>query len=463
MLQIMDEKFLQELKQYVAIPSVSAQPAHKEDCLQAAHWMSDKLQRIGMQSHLEETGGHPLVMATHRSTEANAPHIVVYGHYDVQPVDTQKENWEGRNPFTMEGTGDKALARGVADNKGPTLALLYGLAAALKKDPRANITVLVEGEEEIGSPNLAKTLDRLAPQLGKVDAIVLSDTGSHSAHQLCVTTGTRGIMGFDIKIRGLARDLHSGNGGPVPNAARELARVGAAMFDAEGRVTLPGFYDGIIDVTPEQREGLKATNDQEEFKKAHGNRGFYNLGGVDPFVANRFMPSLELNGIYGGYQGAGSKTIIPAEAVAKFTCRIAPGQDHEQFAKSVIAGVKKLLDQELFTCEVDFHKKPMPAYNAPVPHLGGAADKGVSERFKDIFQAVHDSTQAVTGKAPLYVAEGASIPVLPDFRRILNAHAIMLGLAGEDAGMHSPQENADLPMLEAGMKVWEEFFESVGA
>lgn len=451
--------FIKDLREYIALPSVSAQPAHAPDCRRSAEWVAAKLKALGMTVELVETGGHPLVMGTRR-VQGAAPHIVVYGHHDVQPVDPTKEKWNSP-PFELTERDGAWWARGVADNKGPTLALIYGLGEALKKDPRVNITCLIEGEEEIGSKHLVATLEKLAPRLGSVDAIVLSDTASLSPTQLCITTGTRGIMGFDIHVTALARDLHSGNGGPVPNAARELARVVAALFDAEGRVALPGFYDGVITPTAEQLAGLKASNSREEFMHQHGNRGFYSLGGQDPFVANRFWPSLEVNGIYSGYQGEGSKTIIPAKATAKITCRIAPGQDHVKFSNSVIDGVKKLLDQKLFACQVDFHKGAMPAYGVPVPHLGGDAG-GTPPSFKGIFQAVHDSVQAATGHAPMYVSEGASIPVLPDLSRILKTHAIMLGLAGEDAGMHSPDEKASLEMLENGAAAWQKFFEKVG-
>ncbi len=451
--------FLKELADYVAIESVSAQPAHAQDCRRSAEWVAAKLKSLGMSVELVETGGHPLVMGTYR-VEGNAPHVVVYGHHDVQPVDTAKESWKSP-PFTLSERSGGLWARGVADNKGPTLALIYGLAAALKKKPQVNITCLIEGEEEIGSKHLVATLEKLAPRLGPVDAIVLSDTTSHSPKQLCVTTGTRGIMGFDIHVTALARDLHSGNGGPVPNAARELARVVALLFDNEGRVTLPGFYDGMLIPNAEQVAGLKATNSQKNFATQHGNRGFYPLAGTDPFVANRFWPSLEVNGIHSGYDGEGSKTIIPAKAFAKITCRIAPGQDHEKFAKTVVAGVEALLDKTLFESSVDFHKKPMPAYSVPVPHLGGDA-AGTPPSFKAIFQAVHDSVKAVTGNAPMYVSEGASIPVLPDLSRILKTHAIMLGLAGEDSAMHSPDEKADIEMLSNGSDAWQKFFETVG-
>lgn len=455
----MDKSFIEELRGYVALPSVSAQPVHAQDCVTTAEWVAKKLTSMGLKAELVPTGGHPLVMGTYR-VEGKAPHVVVYGHYDVQPVDPTKEQWDSP-PFELHERKGRLWARGVADNKGPTLALLWGLSEALKKKPQVNITCLIEGEEEIGSKHLVATLEKLAAKLGPVDAVVLSDTTSLAADRLCVTTGTRGIMGFDIHVQALARDLHSGNGGPVPNAARELARVVAQLFDDEGRVSLPGFYDGAAKPTAEQINGLQEANSQEHFKKEHGNRGFYPLGGTDPFVANRFWPSLEVNGIHSGYEGEGSKTIIPARAVAKMTCRIAPGQDHNKFAQGVIRGVEALLDNKLFTCRVDFHKGAMPAYGVPVPHLGGDAGD-TRPSFKDIFQAVHDSTREVTGNPPLYISEGASIPVLPDLSRILKTHAIMLGLAGEDAAMHSPDEKADPGILENGMKVWQKFFEKVG-
>jgi acetylornithine deacetylase/succinyl-diaminopimelate desuccinylase-like protein len=461
-----DSKFLRELADYVAIPSVSAQPAHAKDCVTAANWVAKKLTSIGFSSKLVPTGnkntkGHPLVVGTYRTPapkNSKVPHIVVYGHYDVQPA--EPFNLWKTPPFASTVKGTHAYGRGVADNKGPTLALLWGLAEALKKNPHANITCLIEGEEEVGSKNLPATLQKLKKELGHIDAVVLSDTESLSAQQLVITSGVRGLFAIDFTLRGLMRDLHSGNGGPVPNAIRELTRVLGSVFDKDGWVNIPHFYDGVLPAARAELAGIKKTLSPQKFAKEIGAKGFYPLNGKSPFEANKFFPSFELNGILGGYQGDGVKTIIPASATAKITCRIAPGQNPDSILKTVIDGLLTRVDKKLFDAEISIVQECKPAYATPLPHLNKADAKRSSPGFKNVIENIHDSVELVTRNAPLYIREGASIPILPDIKAILGADAVMLGLANEDSGMHSPEENIDLRILETGIKVWQTFFES---
>jgi acetylornithine deacetylase/succinyl-diaminopimelate desuccinylase-like protein len=455
------KEFLSELAEYLAIPSVSAKPEHAEDCLRAAGWVGGRLGEMGFATRLVDTGGHPLVMGQRR-VAGRVPHLVVYGHYDVQPAEPL-ELWK-TPAFELVVKGQKAYGRGVADNKGPTLALLAGLSDALAKNPDLplNITCLIEGEEEVGSANLHKTLSALKKELGHIDAVLLSDTSSGSHKDLWITTGLRGVMAFDISLQGLARDLHSGNGGPIPNAVRELTRVLGGLYDAQGWVRIPGFYKGITRGAKAEMAALKRIFTPAEFAHEIGAKGYYRMDGMSPFEVNRFFPSLELNGIYGGYQGEGSKTIIPARATAKMTCRIAPGQDPDALRRAILAEIEKRVDKRLFDLSIKIHEKGTAAYATSLPHLS-ARVKADTSVFAAAFGAVHSAVKEATGNPPQYLREGASIPVLSNIKRILGADAIMLGLFREDSLLHSPNENVDLRLLKIGREVWADFFGRMGA
>ena len=456
----MSPSFLRELEQYIAIPSVSTQPQHKGDCVKAAAWMARKLASLGAKTKLVSTGGHPLVYGR-LVTDNKAPHIVIYGHSDVQPEDPIKL-WK-TPPFKMTKIGGKLFARGVTDNKGPTLALVIGLQQALKKGAKVNLSFLIEGEEEIGSRHLPQTLKKLKKTIGKVDAILLSDTGIIDADHFLVTTGVRGILALELTLRGLKADLHSGHGGPIPNAARELSRVMAGLYDSEGWVNIPGFYDGVGYPLPKELADINRALSKREFLGKIGGKDCYPLDGENPFVANRFYPSLEINGLTSGYQGPGGKTIIPAAASAKITCRIAPGQEALAFEKNVIGEIKKRINQRLFGFDVRTRENAVDAYATILPHLEEPAKKqtATEKTFAGIFKKIDKSVDAVTGRPPVYLREGASIPILSGLKKILGADSIMLGMIAEDSLLHSPNENISLRVLENGIRVFEEFFKQI--
>lgn len=460
----MDKDFLTELAAYVAIPSISADSEYTKECLNAAQWLSAKLRRMGFKSRLVSTGvgGKPLVMATRKSAAKKAPHLVVYGHYDVQPADPLTL-WKTK-PFEVVQKGGRVFGRGTADNKGPLLALLRGLEAASKKNqklgtvPSLNITCLIEGEEEAACSHLPQILEKIKKKIGHVDAVVLSDTASESARQLCLTSGVRGILALEVHLRGLKQDLHSGNGGPVPNAIRELARVLGGLYNAQGWVNIPHFYDGMVPATKAELLDMKRALSPKAFAKEIGARGYYPLDKHGPFEVNRFFPSLEINGITGGYQGAGSKTIVPATASAKITCRIAAGQDPEKLKTYVVEAIKKSVDEKLFSLEVKLEGVPMPAYGLPL-----ANPKVAGDVFARALRLAGESCRIVTGNNARYLREGGSIPILASFKKSLKADSIMLGLFTETSHLHSPNENVSIKLLENGARVWELFFARMGA
>jgi acetylornithine deacetylase/succinyl-diaminopimelate desuccinylase-like protein len=450
-----ERTFVKDLAEWVAIPSISAKPAFAKDCARAAAWLAGFLKKAGFKVELPAAGGNPVVWATHDAPKG-APHIVIYGHYDVQPPEPL-EQWK-TSPFELTLKKGVFYARGAADDKGPTFALLNGVVDALRANSRlpVRITTLIEGEEESGSGTFARVLRKIRARIGKVDAVILSDTESQSPSDLIVTTGVRGMIAFDLKLTALARDLHSGQGGPVPNAVRELSRVVGGLYDARGWVNIPGFYQGLIKAPAVELKALKRLYSPSAYARQIGAKGFYPLGGQTPFEAMRFFPSLELNGIFGGYEGEGSKTIIPATATAKLTCRVAPGQDPRKLGLAIWGELLKRVDRRLFDAQVLIHEAGAPAYGVPLPHL----DKTVKgqESLKNAFLTLEKAVRGTTHKAPIYERDGASIPILTTLTRELGAEAIMLGLATKTAQMHSPNENVPLELLENGRRVWRDFF-----
>jgi acetylornithine deacetylase/succinyl-diaminopimelate desuccinylase-like protein len=498
----MDAKFLSELKEYVAIPSVSADPRHKKDCARAAQWMAAKLKRMGLSAKLIKTAGHPVVMGTYRphpltpsllegennsglrpatpyTRETNGaqgwnpahlpppgivregvggriPHILIYGHYDVQPVDPLKL-WK-TPPFTMTKIGGKLFGRGVADDKSSVLALLFGLEKALAKNPNLKITCLIEGEEEGGSSHLPEVLKKIRKQLEPVDFVAISDTTSPAPDHLSITTGTRGVLALEMTMRGLTRDLHSGHGGPIPNAVRELTRVLGGVYDAQGWVNIPGFYDGALPATRAGLADIKRAISAKEFAREIGALGYYPMNGKSPFAINRFFPSFEINGIMGGYQGPGGKTIVPATASAKITCRVAAGQNPGALQKKVARELQKRVNRKLFSCEVILHGDPCEAYAL---RLNAKERKTQSKFFLKAMRLVEEGCRTVTGNPLLHLCDGGSVPILATFKKILGADALALGLYSDKSLIHSPNENVEVKFLENGIKVWERVFKGL--
>jgi acetylornithine deacetylase/succinyl-diaminopimelate desuccinylase-like protein len=450
----MDKAFLKELAEFVSFPSVSAQPKHIADCVKAAKWLSNKLKSAGVSSKMIPIKGPPLVYGRYVS-DKKAPHIVLYGHYDVQPAEPFGL-WKSE-PFKLTQKGNLLFARGVADDKSSVLALLWGLHAAIKTKAPLNITCLFEGEEEGLQSHLAGCIKKLKKQMGKVDFVALSDTTSISPDQLTLTTGVRGVMSIELFVRGLPRDLHSGYGGPIPNAARELSRVIGDLYNSQGWVTIPGFYKGAQAGSPKEIAQLQKICNTPPFARKIGARGYYPHCRGNPFEINCFYPSLEINGITGGYQGVGGKTIIPATASAKITCRIAAGQDPRQVEQAVIGALKERVDHRLFESWIEIHHKATPAYMAP--YFSGRKS---SAAYARAVETMSGCVKQIIGNSLSSKRDPASIPVLVAFKEILGADSLALGLYQEESHIHSPNENVHIRLLENGIRVWEAFFKRIG-
>ena len=434
-------RFIDELCQYVRFPSVSAQSEHRGDLQACAEWLVGHCQSIGLETRLCPTKGNPVVIARtphHRSNGAARPHFLVYGHYDVQPPEPF-ELWK-TPPFEPRIQGRSLFARGATDNKGQHLAHLKAVEAYLKSGTAlpCDLTFLVEGEEEVGSKSLGSFLKEHRSEL-KCDAIVISDTGMPAAGCPALTYALRGIAAFEITLEGPSRDLHSGIfGGTVDNPAMALCQLLAKLRDQNGRVTIPGFYDDVKPLSAfERKQSKRFPLNLKEYQKLLGVPRLFGERGYSPVEQRSARPTLEINGLTSGYQGEGSKTIIPAWARAKITCRLVPNQRPDRIIKLVRQYLSKLCPPTV--------RLRIEAGHGAEPYLvsptGGQA------------QAAVRALKLAFGTQPVLMREGGSIPIVTEFKKILGADALMLGLALPDDNAHSPNEKFSLDCFAKGQKM----------
>lgn len=445
------------ISEFVSHPSVSADPQAIEGMHGAVNFLSGLLRdHCGCEVEVVKTPRHPVVIGR-RKGNPEWPHVVIYGHYDVQPADPIAE-WRS-HPFETTVKDGVIYGRGVADDKGPLMVHIAALARLLERRPDLplNITFLVEGEEEIGSPNLATVMEAYKESLSG-DFVLMSDTGAASVDEEIITTGLRGLTCIEVRLHGPSHDLHSGlYGGPVLNPIRALAKLCASLHDEDGRVNIPGFYDGIELPAEWERKELHRMNDDEASYRAKiGVSALCPPKGVDPFESLCFLPTLEFNGITGGYQGPGSKTIIPSKASVKISCRIVPGQTSGGIA-SLVEKTLRLRCPDGVRIEVEREHGGDPYMVLP-PHMDGRNENTPKSRaFDECDKAIKD----VFGSAPHYLRDGASVPILADIRRILGMDALMLGVALPESRLHSPNENLDLRIVDRASKVSERILEAV--
>lgn len=450
------------LADYVRFPSVSADPAFARGVKDTADFLARLLEKAGAQSEIVPTAGNPIVVGRFNAARADLPHIVIYGHYDVQPVDPLAL-WE-TPPFEPSVRDGRLFARGAADNKGPHAVAVAALANLRERRPDLplRLTFVFEGEEEIGSTHFREFLDARVGELSTADFLLLSDTSSPSEDEVAITIGLRGIVGLELTVFGPNGDLHSGlHGGAVVNPIRALAEVCASLHATDGSVAVPGFYDGAVAPAAWEREAFaRFPQSEEAYKRELGVDALSRHPGYSALESARYAPTLEFNGISGGYQGAGMKTIVPAEASAKITCRLVPGQDPDAVFKKVSetilarlpAGVRAKIEKRqgcpaYFVCPP--HRPNTPAdMNPALARAFDAAEKIIAEKF---------------GKPPIYAREGGSVGIVEDFRRAAGLDALMIGLFTADSRIHAPNESADLAMLEKGVGVYEAIYEACAA
>lgn len=432
-------RFVRELCEYVQFPSVSAQPAHRKDLAACAQWLVRHCRQIGLDAELRPTEGNPVVLArTPRTNSARKPHYVVYGHYDVQPPEPF-ELWK-TPPFDPRVRGSSLFGRGASDNKGQHLAHLNAVEAYLKTGAElpCDLTFVIEGEEEVGSKSLAGFLEKNRGR-SRCDGIVISDTGLVSKRHPTFTYGLRGIMAIEVKLFGPSRDLHSGIfGGTVENPALALCQLLARLRDKNGRITIPGFYDDVEPLTTYERKQLaRLPFSESSYRRFLGVLQLFGERGYTPIEQRCARPTLEINGLTSGYQGEGSKTIIPAWASAKITMRLVPNQTPERVQQLFMRHLRKIGPP---TVRLEF--KPEHGGEPYVVSPQGQAAQAALRALKNAF-----------GCEPVLMREGGSIPIVNAFKKILGADSLMLGLALPDDNAHSPNEKFDLEVFQKGMRM----------
>jgi acetylornithine deacetylase/succinyl-diaminopimelate desuccinylase-like protein len=431
-------RFVNELCEYVRFPSVSAQTNHRPDLQACAEWLVAHCKRIGLETRLCPTLGNPVVMARtprHTANGVSRPHFLVYGHYDVQPPEPF-ELWK-TPPFEPRIKGRSLFGRGSTDNKGQHLAHLKAVEAYLKTRTElpCDLTFVIEGEEEVGSESLGEFLKAHRAELG-CDAIVISDTGMPAPGCPALTYALRGIVALEVTLHGPSRDLHSGIfGGTVDNPAMVMCQLMAQLRDKNGRVAVPGFYDHVKPLSSYERRQLKRFPLKEnEYRKFLGVPKLFGERGYSAIEQRSARPTLEINGLTSGYQGEGSKTIIPGWARVKITCRLVPNQRP--------ARILKLLGQHL-------RKLCPPTVRLEIKGGHGAEPYLVSPTGPQA-QAALRTLRSAFGTEPVLMREGGSIPIVNEFKRILGADTLLLGLALPDDNAHSPNEKFNLDCFAKG-------------
>ncbi len=428
------EKIREGYFRFLRFPSISADPAYRKDCRNCAEWLCSYLQAGGIRSELIQTPGLPLIYAEDLSAGAKAPTVLIYGHYDVQPADPA-DLWKSP-PFEPTEREGSIFARGAVDDKGQ---IFYAILAVLcwKDLGRAlpvNLKFCIEGEEESASLGLSQVLPNLQSKL-RADHLLVVDFDQFDRNIPAVSLGARGLTALEVTLTGSKADMHSGlYGGIAYNPNRALVELLAKLWDKDGRVQVPGFYDGVVD-SPEAEKNIYACRyDKAYYTKQFGIEAFGGEKGRTLHEANCFRPTLELNGISGGYTGAGIKTVIPASAHAKITCRLVPDQDPEKVGAAVAKFLKGQVTAGM-KIEVVQHKGAPPFRSSPKSKLS---------------QAVAAACSEVTGAKCRYILSGGSIPIVPALAKCSRAEVVGMGYGLIDDEIHAPNEHFDMHRFEQG-------------
>lgn len=440
------ERLLDKLNAFLQIPSVSTDSVHKKNIHQAADFLESYLNNIGFDKvEKQDTGGHPLVYAEYNQAGDEAPTVLLYGHYDVQPVDPI-ELWES-DPFEPEIRHGRLYARGSSDDKGQVFMHLAVFEAFMETDGKLplNVKVCIEGEEEIGSENLYQVLHDKKEQF-KADFAVISDSGMVADNQPTILYGLKGFTGIEVTVNGPDHDLHSGMyGGAVKNPAMALAQLLATMKNEDEVITVDGFYDNVEPLTEEERELIKQV-DGEDYQASTGVKETASEKGYTAKEHTMARPTFEVNGMYGGYQGEGTKTIIPSSATAKITCRLVPGQNPDHI-------------QQLLADHINQHKPAGVTVDIKKENLSAKAYK-VDPNHHLIQKAAESYTKAF-GKETVFVRMGGSIPVVEWMEAIYQMPIVLLGFGTPDDRLHSPNESFPLNSYDKGMETLVHYWNSV--
>ena len=441
------ERFLEEFKDFVSIASISTDPKNKPEIGNAAKWIADKMHGLGLTNvQIYPTQGHPVVFGEFLTTAPNSNTVLVYGHYDVQPPEPL-ELWKS-GPFTPEQRGENLYARGAADMKGQVLASLNALEAVIRtgKLP-VNLKFLIEGEEEIGSPNLEKFIIEHQDLLA-CDFALNPDTGMLAPDLPTITYALRGLAYFEVRVYGPKQDLHSGQyGGVILNPAQALCELIAGMHDAHGRVTLPGFYARVRPLDAEERAELaRLPTDESFYLEQTGSPALWGEMGYSPTEQVGARPTLEVNGLYSGFTGEGAKTVLPAWAMVKISTRLVPDQDPD----------------EVYIQLSNYLKTNAPkTIRYEVTQMAGSR-ASISDRTSRGVRALEDAMESVWGEKPLFRREGGSVPVVNSFKNILGVESVNTGFSLPDDNLHAPNEKQHLPTWYRGIDTLIHFYLNLG-
>ncbi|MCA1811392.1 MAG: dipeptidase, partial [Halobacteriales archaeon] len=428
---------LEELQELVRIPSVSADPAYAAEVKRAAEWLMARLRRAGLENvRLVPTDGHPAIVADWLHAGKDAPTLLVYGHYDVQPA-KQEDGWT-YPPFEARVADGRVWGRGTTDDKGQLYCHLLAAEAWLKTSGKlpVNLKFVFEGEEEVGSIHYGQVLDRAGKDL-KADLLIVSDSPMRGEGQPALTHTLRGLAYFQVDVQGPKSDLHSGTfGGILWNPNEALVHMLAQLKDAStGRVKVPGFYDGVVAPSKAERARLRKVQESDAaLKRQAGVTALFGEKGWTSYERIGVRPTLEVNGIYGGYTGEGAKTVIPAHAHAKVSCRLVAGQDPKRIAALVQKHLKSLAK---------------PGTKVAVSVLS-AGDAVRADPEHPLVKAVDRALEATWGKKPVLIPEGGSIPPVADMQKRLGVAAILCGFGNRDENMHAPEESFRLGSFTKG-------------
>lgn len=438
------EQFKEELFDFLRIPSVSTDSSHKNDIKEAADFLINKLESLDLDRvELFETEGNPIVYGE-LITDESKPTVLVYGHYDVQPPDPE-DLWE-TPPFEPTVRDGDIYARGSSDDKGQSFTHVKALESYLKSgdDFPVNIKYIFEGEEEIGSPSLVPFI-KAHKDLLDCDMVLISDTAMFAEDTPSITYGLRGLTYMEIEVVGPNRDLHSGvYGGAVENPANALCEIIAQLKSKDGVIQIPGFYDNVKTLSDKDREAYeKLPFDEEEYKEKLGLKAVKGEKGYTTLERASARPTLDVNGLWSGYQGEGAKTVLPSKAGAKVSMRLVPDQDPKKIAELFMKYVKSLADDAV-TVTVTEHHGGHPA----ITDLSFYGLQAAAEAFKEVYD-----------KDPLFAREGGSIPIVADFQKVLGAQSILMGFGLNSDAIHSPNEKFALKDFYRGIKTSAKFFE----
>jgi acetylornithine deacetylase/succinyl-diaminopimelate desuccinylase-like protein len=441
-IQSNQDRFLSELFELLRIPSVSADSRHKGDVRKAAEYVAQKLTEAGADSvQLMETKGHPIVFGE-KIVDTAKPTVLVYGHYDVQPPDPL-DLWK-TPPFEPTVRDGKIYARGACDDKGQFYMHIKAFEIMMKhKLLSCNIKFMIEGEEEVGSDNLGTFVKENKAKL-KADVILISDTSLISLDQPSITAGLRGLSYMEVEVTGPNRDLHSGvYGGAVANPANVLSKMIASLHDENGRVTIPGFYDQVVELSPTDREALnKASFDLNEYKKELGIEEIQGEKGYTTLERTGTRPTLDVNGIWGGYTGEGAKTVLPSKASAKISMRLVPNQRPDE--------ITALFTKHFLSIAPTSVKVKVTA------HHGG--EPAVTPTDSKAFKAAASAFEEVWGKTPIPTRDGGSIPIVALFKKELGLDTVLMGFGLDTDALHSPNEHYGIKNFLIGIETIVAFY-----